>query len=182
MQFRELIIGFIPLRKIADLLGIAYKAVLGIPESVEHAHAAYQLRSCSTGTGTPISQAAAELSPTKPSQAKHGNHKIAINPRLATGMQHVHVYPVSEMVSLPTMNRLPTCFARQRSLCVNTGIGRCKTCFTRSNLTAELDRLPCVVPHLLTWSQSLPRRPAKAKATKFGAKSCGQVCAFMVFW
>lgn len=125
--------------------------------------------------------AAAKLSPSKLCQAKHGSHKIAITPRLATGMQHVHVYPVSEIVSLPTMNRLPTCFARQPSLCVNTGIGRCKTCFTRSNLKAELHRLPCVMPHLLTWSQSLPRRSAKAKATKFGAKISGQVSAFMVF-
>ncbi len=56
--------------------------------------------------------AAAKLSPSKLCQAKHGSHKIAITPRLATGMQHVHVYPVSEIVSLPTMNRLPNMFCK----------------------------------------------------------------------
>lgn len=139
-------------------------AVLCIPESVEHAHAAYQLRSCNTGTGTPISQQQRSCRLQSRVRQNTAPHKIAITPWLATGLQHVHVYPVSEMASLPTMNRLPTCFARQRSLCVNTGIGRCKTCFTRSNLKAEVHRVPCVMPHLLTWSQSLPRRSAKAKA------------------
>ncbi len=69
------------------------------------------------------------------------------------------------------MNGLPPSFARQRSLCVNTGNGRCKTCFAtlKPNLKAQLHRLPCVLPHLLTWSQSLTRRSVKAKATNFDA-------------